>query len=206
MKKDSPYDIVYDAYCRIKSMDPQPTHDEIFEYAKYKEKQGKDHACGVVSYKENKSGYTNFLRYHDTWKEKPGGCIHIDIGYGGCLETLKLHLDKWTAPEFVEFVEKRRAQYGVKVETEEDKREEIQYHRYPTNKYGMFCFTEKHEVNGQILTHEFVHSWCLTHSESEQIGDESDDYEYFGFSSDIDSDTNKGLRCDRCGKLFVTKP
>lgn len=204
MKKVSPYDIVNDAYYKLKGMKPLPTSYEILDYAKMKEKKGEDY--GVVTYSKYKGGNTYFLELHDSWKKKKGGRAHIDLGfsdeeyrYGPELDTTHLMLDKSTALEFVEFIEKRRAEVGVQEEKEPIARE---YH-FPGRKYGMFCFTEKHEVNGKILTNERVHTGCLTEAEKERIWGKDEDDELLGVSFELNLDTDKSLRCDRCGKLFL---
>jgi hypothetical protein len=35
----------------------------------------------LVTYFKSKGGDCYFLRLHDTWKQKVGGQVHIDIGY-----------------------------------------------------------------------------------------------------------------------------
>jgi hypothetical protein len=53
---------------------------------------------------------------HDTWKQKVGGRVHIDIGYvdeksvdeWNVPDTTHLMLDKNYAPDFVTFVKKKR--------------------------------------------------------------------------------------------------
>ena len=90
----------------------KPTPQEIQDYANLKQDD-----YGVVTYSENKRGdYYFFLRLHPTWKQKVDGRVHIDIGYvdekfvneWNVHDTTHLMLDKNFAPDFVNFVKKKR--------------------------------------------------------------------------------------------------
>ena len=111
MNKKSVYNIVSDAFRELERL--KPTVQEIQEYADMKESKGE--SCGVVTYLKSKSGDVNFLKFHDTWKHKRGGRIHIDIGFideelreKNFSDTIHLMLDKDDSPEFINFVKKKR--------------------------------------------------------------------------------------------------
>ena len=53
-----------------------PTPREIQDYADLKQDD-----YGVVTYSKSKGGDYYFLRLHDTWKQKVGRRVYIDIGY-----------------------------------------------------------------------------------------------------------------------------
>ena len=79
-------------------------------------KEKKNESYGVVTYSKSEGGNGYFLRLHDTWKQKFGGHVHIDLGYvdeesadqWNVSDTTHLMLDKTNAPEFVEFIKKKR--------------------------------------------------------------------------------------------------
>ena len=110
MKKKTAHEIVSEAYGEIEKL--KPTTDEIQAYADLHEKD-----YGVVTYSKSKGGDYYFLRFHDTWKEKFGGRVHIDIGYVDekyvgdwrTPDTTHLMLDKDYAPDFVQFIKQRRS-------------------------------------------------------------------------------------------------
>jgi len=112
MKKTA-REIVKEAYEELERLDP--TSEEIHAFANYKEQRKE--AYGVVTYSKSEGRDRSFLRLHDTWKQKIGGRIHIDVGYveredvdePRVPDTTHLMLDKCTAPEFVEFIRKRRS-------------------------------------------------------------------------------------------------
>ena len=89
----------------------KPTLQEIQDYADLNQD-----AHGVVTYSKSKGGDYYFLRLHDTWKQKVGERVHIDIGYvdekfvddWNVYDTTHLMLDKNFAPDFVNFVKKKR--------------------------------------------------------------------------------------------------
>jgi len=103
------HEIVEDAYNKLLELEPTP--QEIQEYA---DKMGD--VYGVVTYSKSKGGDYYFLRLHDTWKQKRGGSVHIDVGYvdekyadqWNVPDTTHLMLDKDTAPDFVDFIKKKR--------------------------------------------------------------------------------------------------
>lgn len=111
MTTRSAYEIVQEAYVELESLKPTP--EEIQEYADLK----KD-TYGVVTYSNSRGGDTYFLRFHDTWKQKFGGRVHIDVGYvddefvgvWNMPDTTHLMLDKNFAPDFVNFIKKKREQ------------------------------------------------------------------------------------------------
>lgn len=72
-----------------------PSCEEIEEY-------GENAGYGVVTVTENKDYF--FPHLHDTWGEKYGGRVHIDIGCGG----YHLMLDKYSAEDFIEFIKNKR--------------------------------------------------------------------------------------------------
>lgn len=102
-------EIVEQAYSELRKL--QPTPEEIQEFADAHEGE-----YGVVTYSKSRGGQNYFLEFHDTWKKKFGGRIHIDVGYVDerCVDqwnvpdTTHLMLDKDTAPEFVDFIKKKR--------------------------------------------------------------------------------------------------
>lgn len=93
----------------------KPTPKEIQDYADLNHD-----AHGVVTYSKSKGGDYFFLRLHDTLhdplKRKLAGRVHIDIGYvnekfvneWNVPDTTHLMLDKNYAPDFVNFVMKKR--------------------------------------------------------------------------------------------------
>jgi len=115
MARKSAHDIVGDAYCEVSALKPTP--EEIQAYADLLTKENRDY--GTVTYSKSKGGDYYFLRLHDTWRgefAKFGGRVHIDLGYvdpeyvdkWNIPDTTHLMLDKYTAPEFIEFIRKRR--------------------------------------------------------------------------------------------------
>ncbi len=72
-----------------------PTCEEINQYA---ETVG----YGTLTYSNNKNYFPPSL--HNTWCVKSGGRVHIDIGCCGN----HLMLDKYAAPDFIEFIKKKR--------------------------------------------------------------------------------------------------
>ncbi|MCK4482550.1 hypothetical protein KAU55_04950 [Candidatus Bathyarchaeota archaeon] len=108
MKKTT-LEIVEEAYDELVKL--RPTPEEIQEYANLKED-----GYGVVTYSKSKGGDYYFLRLHNTSRKKFGGRIHIDIGYvdekyvgeWNVPDTTHLMLDKYDAPDFVEFVKNKR--------------------------------------------------------------------------------------------------
>jgi hypothetical protein len=107
-------DIVFDAFEKIKALDPTP--DEIQSYADWKEENRQEY--GTVTYSEYYGGDYYFLRFHDTYRVKWGGRCHIDLGYVdekaryGDVAVTHLMLDRWAAPEFIEFIQNRRLKGG----------------------------------------------------------------------------------------------
>ena len=109
MARKTVFEIVENAYNRL--LELKPTPQEIQEYADKMEG-----TYGVVTYSETKGGVHYFLRLHDTWKQKIGGRIHIDVGYvnekyvnqRNVPDTTHLMLDKAHAPDFVDFITKKR--------------------------------------------------------------------------------------------------
>jgi len=99
-----------------------PTEEEIQAYADLLEEEGRDY--GVVTYSKSKKTIGNwyFIRFHDTWKQKFGGRIHVDVGYvdeeyvdqWNVPDTTHLMLDKYHAPEFVSFIKERRCKHAHK--------------------------------------------------------------------------------------------
>lgn len=89
----------------------KPTPEEIQDYADLNQD-----TYGVVTYSKSKGGDCYFLRLHDTWKQKFGRRVHIDIGYvdekfvdeWNVYDTTHLMLDKDFALDFVNFVKKKR--------------------------------------------------------------------------------------------------
>ena len=78
----------------IVRLDPKP--EEIVEY-------GKNAAHGVVT---SANGLDYFgPRLHNTWGEKSGGRVHIDLGSNG----VHLMLDKHFCWDFIKFIQQRRA-------------------------------------------------------------------------------------------------
>ena len=72
--RKSAYDVVSAALEELEKLKPTP--QEIQDYADLNQD-----AHGVVTYSKSKGGDYYFLRLHDTWKQKVGGRVHIDIGY-----------------------------------------------------------------------------------------------------------------------------
>jgi hypothetical protein len=103
------FEIVSAAFEALEKLKPTPR--EIQDYADLKQDD-----YGVVTYSKSKGGDYYFLRLHDTWKQKAGGRVHIDIGYVDeksvnawkAPDTTHLMLDKNYAPNFVNFVKKKR--------------------------------------------------------------------------------------------------
>jgi hypothetical protein len=93
----------------------KPTPQEIQDYADLNQD-----SYGVVTYSKSKGGDYYSLRLHDTLhdplKRKLAGRVHIDIGYvdekfvneWDVPDTTHLMLDKNFAPDFVNFVKKKR--------------------------------------------------------------------------------------------------
>jgi len=110
-RRRTAHEIVKEAYDELKKLQPQPTPEEIQEYADLKQNE-----YGVVTYSKYKNGDYYFLSFHDKWKQKFGGRVHIDVGYVDekyinqwhVLDTTHLMLDKDHAPEFVSFIKKKR--------------------------------------------------------------------------------------------------
>lgn len=110
MTRKTAHEIVKDAFNKLRELEPF-TAQEIQEYAD----KMKD-VYGVVTYSKSKGGDCNFLRLHDTWKQKIGGRVHIDVGcidkknadQWNVIDTTHLMLDKGTAPDFVDFIKKKR--------------------------------------------------------------------------------------------------
>ena len=79
------------------------TPKEILDYADLNQD-----VYGVVTYSKSKGGDNYFLRLHDTWKQKVGGRVHLDVGYvdekfvdeWNTPDTTHLMLDKNFAPDF----------------------------------------------------------------------------------------------------------
>lgn len=109
-KKKSTHDIVSEAHDEIRHLDTTP--EEIQAYAALKEKRNESY--GVFTYSRNNEESGVFLNLHDTWKQKFGGRIHIDLGYvddkitDDAYNITHLMLDKHTAYEFIEFVKTLR--------------------------------------------------------------------------------------------------
>ena len=94
----------------------KPNNEEIQAFADLLEKENR--CYGVVTYskcdKPVRSWY--FIRFHNTWKTKFGGRIHVDIGYvdekyvnkWNVPDTTHLMLDKHVIYEFIEFVKSKR--------------------------------------------------------------------------------------------------
>ncbi|MGA3112054.1 MAG: hypothetical protein ABSE15_08485 [Candidatus Bathyarchaeia archaeon] len=103
------FEIVSAAFKALEKLKPTP--QEIQDYADLNQDD-----YSVVTYSKSKGGDYYFLRLHDTWKQKVGGRVHIDIGYVDekfvddwkAPDTTHLMLDKDYAPDFVNFVEKKR--------------------------------------------------------------------------------------------------
>ena len=99
----------------------KPTKEEIQAYADQPEEEGRDY--GVVTYSKSKKPLEDwcFIRFHDTWKQKSGGRIHIDVGYvdekyvdeRNVPDTTHLMLDRDPAPEFVNFIKEIRRKHAV---------------------------------------------------------------------------------------------
>jgi hypothetical protein len=108
-KKKTVHELVSDCYDDIEEL--KPTSEEIQAYADLHE-----NSYGVVTYSKSKGGEWYFIRFHDTWKEKMGGRVHIDVGYvdekyinkWNVPDTTHLMLDKDYAPDFIAFLKERR--------------------------------------------------------------------------------------------------
>lgn len=94
--RKSTYEIVQEYYKKIKEL--EPTYEEIKAFVETL----KD-PYGVVTYTRRDDNPLH-IRFHDTWRIKFGGRIHIDAVSG----EFHLMLDKRTAPEFIKFIESRR--------------------------------------------------------------------------------------------------
>lgn len=109
MPKKTVSEIIYEAYSELEKL--MPTEEEIQEYADLHEKD-----YGVVTCSKSRGGESYFLELHDTWKQKIGGRIHIDIGYvdekyaeqRNVPDTTHLMLDKDYALDFIDFIKKKR--------------------------------------------------------------------------------------------------
>jgi hypothetical protein len=109
MQKKTVFEIVSEAYSELEKL--MPTEEEIQEYANMHVND-----YGVVTYSKSRRGGSYFLRFHDTWKQKSGGRIHIDVGYvdeqyaeqRDVLDTIHLMLNKDYAQDFIEFIRKKR--------------------------------------------------------------------------------------------------
>ena len=107
--RETAFEIVSAALEELEKLKPTP--QEIQDYADLNQD-----VYGVVTYSKYKRGDYYFLRLHDTWKQKVGGRVHIDIGYvdeksvneWNVPDTTHLMLDKTFAPGFVSFVKKKR--------------------------------------------------------------------------------------------------
>ena len=77
-----------------------PTSEEIKEYAEDAIAENADY--GLVSITRAEHYFRP--RLHDTWGQKQGGRVHIDIG-SSCYH---LMLNKHSAPGFVEFIKNKR--------------------------------------------------------------------------------------------------
>ena len=103
------FEIVSAALEELESLKPTP--EEIQEYADLNQD-----TYGVVTYSKSRGGDNYFLSLHDTWRQKAGGRVHIDIGYvdenvvdeWNVLDATHLMLNKDFAPDFVSFVKKKR--------------------------------------------------------------------------------------------------
>jgi len=101
------FEIVSSAFEALEKL--KLTSREIQDYADLNQDD-----YGVVAYSKSKGGDYYFLRLHDTWKQKVGGRLHIDIGYVDeksvdeweVPDMTHLMLDKNYAPDFFNFVKK----------------------------------------------------------------------------------------------------
>jgi hypothetical protein len=106
-KRKTAHAIVSEAYDEIEKL--KPTNNEIGAYADLHEGE-----YGVVTCSKYHGGDYYFLRFHDTWKQKIGGRVHIDVGYVDEeniheeIGVVHLMLDKDHAPDFVQFIKQRR--------------------------------------------------------------------------------------------------
>lgn len=75
----------------------EPTCEEIVEYAKSRQSH-----YGVVTVTDSEHYFSP--RLHDTWGEKRGGRVHIDMG----CSNYHLMLDKDYSLDFIDFVKRRR--------------------------------------------------------------------------------------------------
>ncbi|HKM78819.1 MAG TPA: hypothetical protein VJZ03_07055 [Candidatus Bathyarchaeia archaeon] len=118
MVRKSAYEIVSEAHDQIKMLTPTP--EEIDAYADLLKKQGREYS--VVTYSKSRGGDRYFIRLHNTWKQKYGGRVHVDVGYvdekyvdqQNVIDTTHLMLDKDHAPEFIKFVTEMRQTTGSK--------------------------------------------------------------------------------------------
>lgn len=102
-------EIVKEAYEKI--LELSPTREEIQAFAELHE-----NIYGVVTYSKSKRGSGYFVDFHDTYKKKFGGRIHIDVGYvneecsdqRGVMDTTHLMLDKEYSVAFVDFIKEKR--------------------------------------------------------------------------------------------------
>lgn len=103
-------EIVAEAYEKLLQL--EPTIEEIQEFADLHKKE-----YGVVTYSRSREkGSGIFIRLHDTWKQKFGGRIHIDVGYvdaecqnqKNVVDTTHLMLDKTYSAVFVDFLKEKR--------------------------------------------------------------------------------------------------
>jgi len=100
---------VYEFYEEL--LDLKPTPKEIQEFADLLKG-----SYGVVTYSKSRGGGSYFIRFHNTWKQKFSGKIHVDIGYvdekyrhkWNVLDTTHLMLDKKYCKEFIDFIKKKR--------------------------------------------------------------------------------------------------
>jgi len=107
--RKSVHDIVANAYEELVKLGP--TEKEIEAYADKMEK-----VYGVVTYGKSRGGSGYFIDFHDSWKTKFGGRVHIDVGFVNeeyrderdVPDTTHLMLDKDYAPEFIDFIRKMR--------------------------------------------------------------------------------------------------
>ena len=118
-QKKSAFELVSEAFHELLGLEPTP--EEIQAYADLREG-----SYGVVTYSKHKHGQDwHFLRFHDSWKKKTDGRIHIDVGYvdgkyvdeWNVPDTTHLMLDKYEAPNFVKFIKQKRAQETIETVT-----------------------------------------------------------------------------------------
>lgn len=82
-----------EALKEIEALDP--TSEEIEEYAQ-------DAGYGVATVSKTDEYFGPSI--HDTWGQKSGGRVHIDIGSGGW----HLMLDRFSAFDFIAFIKEKR--------------------------------------------------------------------------------------------------